>query len=190
MNYKDLFKRLFRILANPKKAWTEITVESPRRDVLATFVYPLIALCGLAVLLSAFMHDGLKREVYQPALMDMLSCCIALFGGFFLASYLLNTMLQRYLHRNADMPLAQLFVGYAMGSVFLAEILFVLFPQYFLFWWFLRIYTTIVVWEGCEVILGVEEEKRLVFTGLATASIVFYPVVIQWVFNTLSNLLG
>ena len=190
MDYKELFRRIGTLIVAPKKAWVELVTESPRRDVMAVFVYPLIAFCGLAVLLSAFLHDGLKREVYQPALMDMLSCCIALFGGFFLASYLLNTMLQRYLHRNADMPLAQLFVGYAMGSVFLAEILFVLFPQYFLFWWFLRIYTTIVVWEGCEVILGVEEEKRLVFTGLATASIVFSPVVIQWVFNTLSNLLG
>ena len=190
MNYKELFGRLFSLMASPKKTWTEITVESPRRDVMATFVYPLIALCGLAVLLSAFMHEGLKREVYQPALMDMLSCCIALFGGFFLASYLLDMVSQKYLGRNADMPLAQLFVGYAMGVVFVAEVLVVLFPQFFIFKWVLQFYVCYIVWEGSDVIWGVDEDKRLVFMAIASAAIVFSPVIIRMVFNTLSNLLG
>ena len=66
MNYKELFTRLYALLASPKRAWTEITVESPRRDVMATFVYPLIALEGLLVLLSAFIHEGLKRDVDVP----------------------------------------------------------------------------------------------------------------------------
>ncbi len=190
MNYRDLFKRLFRLLANPKQAWTEITIESPRRDVMATFVYPLIALCGMAVLLSAFMHEGLKRDVYQPALMQMISYCIALFGGFFLASYLHDMVAQKYLGRASDMPLAQLFVGYAMGVVFVADILVVLFPQYFIFKWVLQFYVFKVVWEGSEVILGVDEEKRLMFTGLSSAAIVFSPAIIQMVFDTLSNILG
>lgn len=190
MNYRDLFRRLFRLLANPRQAWTEITIESPRRDVLATFVYPLIALCGVAVLLSAFMHEGLKREVYQPALMDMLSYCIALFGGFFLAAYLHDMVAQKYLGRASDMPLAQLFVGYAMSVVFVADMLVVLFPQYFIFGWVLQFYVCFVVWEGSEVLLGVDDDNRLVFTGLSSAAIVFSPVIIRMVFNTLSNLLG
>jgi len=190
MSYRDLFTRLFRLLANPKQAWTEISTESPRRDVMATFVYPLIAMCGVAVLLSAFMHEGMKREVYQPALMQMLSYCIALFGGFFLASYLHDMVMQKYLGRASNMPLAQLFVGYAMGVVFVADILIVLFPQFFIFKWVLQFYVLYVVWEGSEVILGVEEEQRLIFTGITSAAIVFSPVIIQMVFDTLSNILG
>lgn len=190
MNYKELFTRLYTLLTSPKRAWTEITVESPRRDVMATFVYPLIALEGLVVLLSAFIHEGLKRDVYQPALMEMLSCCIALFGGFFLASYLLDMLSQKYLGRSADMPLAQLFVGYAMGAVFVADVLVVLFPQFFIFKWVLLFYVCYIVWEGSEVIWGVDEDKRLVFMAIASAAIVFSPVIIRMVFNTLSNLLG
>lgn len=190
MNYKELFQRLFTLIASPKKAWTEISIESPRRDVMSTFVYPLIALCGLAVLLSAFMHNGLKREVYQPALMDMLSYCVALFGGFFLASYLHDMVVQKYLGRASNMPLAQFFVGYAMGTVFVANILVAFFPQFFIFKWALQFYVLYVVWEGSEVLLGVEEEKRLIFTGLTSAAIVFSPAIIQMLFETLSNTLG
>lgn len=190
MNYKELFKRLGSLLANPKRTWTEISVESPRRDVMATFVYPLIALCGLAVLLMAFIDKGFNREVYQPALMEMLSYCIALFGGFFLASYLHDLVAQKYLGRTSDMPLAQLFVGYTMGVVFVADILVVVFPQFFIFKWVLQFYVLYVVWEGSEIILGVEEEKRLIFTGLTSAAIVFSPAIIQMVFDTLSNILG
>ena len=94
MNYKELFHRLFTLIASPKKAWMEISVESPRRDVTGVFVYPLIALCGLAVLLCTFVRDGLSRNIYQPALMEMCSYCIALFGGFFLAAWLIDMIRQ------------------------------------------------------------------------------------------------
>ena len=190
MNYKELFHRLVSIITSPKKAWIEISTESPQRDVMGSFVYPLIALCGIAVLLNTFFRDGLARDIYQPALMDMCRYCVSLFGGFFLAAWLLDIIRQKLLEHTSDLPGSQLFVGYTMGVVFLAEILTILLPQFFIFKWILQFYVLYVVWEGCEVILGVEEEKRLVFTGLATASIVFSPVVIQWVFNTLSNLLG
>ncbi len=190
MNYKELFRRLFALIATPKKAWIEISCESPRRDVMGTFVYPSIALCGLAVLLSAFIHDGLARNVYQPALMEMCSCCISLFGGFFFAAWLLDMLRQRLLGHASDMPGSQLFVGYTMGTVFLANILAGIFPQYFIFWWMLRIYVFYVAWEGCDVLFAIAEEKRLTFAALASVAVVLSPVIIRTLFNTLSNTLG
>ena len=190
MSYKDLFKRLFRILANPKKAWTEITVESPRRDVMAAFVYPLIALCGLAVLLGTFMRDGMDRGVYQPALMEMCSYCFALFGGFFLASYLTDMIRQNLLMQSSSMPAAQFFAGYAMSVVFVSDIIVALFPQFFIFKWVLMAYTLKIVWEGSEVVFAVDEERRMTFTALVSVALVFSPTIIRILFNTLSNLLG
>ena len=190
MNYKELFSRLLTLITSPKRAWVEITSESPRRDVMGTFVYPLIALCGLSVLLSAFMHDGIKREVYQPALMEMLSYCISLLGGFFLAAYLLDILKQKLLQHHPNIPGAQLFVGYTMGTIFVADIIVALFPQFFIFKWMLMAYTLYIVWEGSDVVFAVEEERRMTFAALASAVIIFSPTLIRVLFNTLSNLFG
>ena len=57
MEYKELFRRIGTLIVAPKKAWVELVTESPRRDVMATFVYPLVALCGLAVLLGTFFRN-------------------------------------------------------------------------------------------------------------------------------------
>lgn len=190
MNYKELFQRLFTLIASPRKAWVEISAESPRRDVTGVFVYPLIALCGLAVLLCTFVRDGLSRNVYQPALMEMCSYCVALFGGFFLAAWLIDMIRQKYLDHTPDMPGSQLFAGYAMGVVFLADILTVIFPQFFIFKWILQFYVLYVVWEGSEVIFNVAEDKRLTFTALTAAAVVFSPAIIRALFNMLSTTLG
>ena len=190
MDYKELFQRLFALIASPKKAWIEISTESPRRDVMGSFVYPLIALCGIAILLNTFIRDGLSRSVYQPALMDMCRYCISLCGGFFLAAWLLDTLKQKYLEHATDMPCAQLFVGYTMGVVFLSEILAILFPQFFIFKWILQFYVLYVVWEGCDVFFTVSEDKRLTFSALTSAAVVFSPAIIRALFNILSNTLG
>lgn len=190
MNYKELFVRLYRILTTPKQAWIEISTESPRRDVTASFVYPLIALCGLAILLCSFIDKGMGRGVYQPALMEMCSYCVALFGGFFLAAWLVDILRQRFLEHRTDMPGSQTFVGYAMGVVFLADMLIIVFPQFFIFKWILQFYVLYVVWEGSDVIFNVAEDKRLTFTALASVAIIFSPVIIRTLFNTLSNTLG
>lgn len=190
MNYKELFRRLFTLIASPKKAWVEISTESPRRDVMASFVYPLIALCGLAVLLSTFFRDGLERNVYQPALMEMCSYCVALFGGYFLAAWLLDTLRQKLLGHTPDMPGSQFFVGYAMGVVFLADLLAIVFPQFFIFKWILLFYVLYVVWEGSDVLFTIDEEKRLTFTALTSLAVVFSPAIIRALFNMLSSTLG
>ena len=190
MNYKELFSRLFSLIASPKKAWVEISTESPRRDVMASFVYPLIALCGLAVLLSTLISDGLQRSVYQTALMEMCSYCVALFGGFFLAAWLFDTLRQKYLGHAPDMPSSQFFVGYAMGAIFVADILTILLPQLFIFKWVLQFYTLYIVWEGSDVFFTIDENKRLPFTALTTLAVVFSSTIIRILFNTLSNTLG
>ena len=190
MTYKDLFRRLFTLIGAPKKAWVEISTESPRRDVTSTYVYPLIALCGLAVLLSAMISDGMQRPTFQSAMMDICRYCVALFGGFFLAAYLVDILRQKLLQHPANMSASQLFVGYAMGVVYFAEMLALLFPQFFLFKWRLMVYIIYIVWEGSEVLFAISEDKRLTFTALASVAVIFSPAIIRSLFNMLSNTLG
>ena len=190
MNYKELFRRLFSLIASPKKAWVEISSESLRRDVMGSFVYPLIALCGLAVLIGKLTDKGLKRLTFQEATMDICSYCVALFGGFFLAAWLLDLLRKEFLKHDADMPGSQLFVGYTMGVVFVSEMLAILFPQFFIFKWILQFYVLYVVWEGSEIVFTVPEKDRLTFTVLTSAAVIFSPAIIHALFNMLSNTLG
>ena len=190
MNYKELFKRLFLLITSPKKAWVEISCESPRCDVTGSFVYPLIALCGLVVLIGKIISTGIERMTFHSAAMDICSYCISLFGGFFLAAWILDTLRQKYFKHAPDMPGSQLFVGYAMGVLFVADILTIVFPQLFIFKWILQFYVLYIVWEGSEIIFNVTEDKRLFFTTIATAAIVFSPAIIRLLFNTLSKTLG
>ena len=190
MNYRELFRRLGVLIVAPKKAWMEIVSESPRRDVMATFVYPIIALGGLMVLLSALVGGGLQRVTFQSAMMEICNYCISLFGGFFLAAYLIDLVGQKYLMRSASMAVAQLFAGYAMGVVFAADVVVAIFPQFFIFKWVLMAYTLYIVWEGSDVVFAVGEERRMTFTALAAGAVVVSPVFIRMLFNTLSNLLG
>ena len=190
MNYKELFQRLISLIASPTKAWAEISSESPQRDVTSSFVYPLIALCGLAVLLSKLFNAGVKRMTFHTAAMDICGYCVALLGGFFLASWLLDILRQKLLEETSDMPGSQLFVGYTMGLVFMSEILVILFPQLFIFKWILQFYVLYVVWEGSYTLTSVPEEKRLMFTALTSVAVIFSPAIIRILFNTLSNTLG
>ena len=88
------------------------------------------------------------------------------------------------------MSASQLFVGYAMGVVYFAEMLALLFPQFFLFKWMLMVYIIYIVWEGSEVVFAVEEGHRMTFTALASVAIIFSPALIRMLFNMLSNTLG
>ena len=188
MNYKELFRRLFTLIASPRKAWVEISTESPRRDVMASFVYPLIALCGLAVLLSKLLSAGIERMTFHTAAMDICGYCVALFGGFFLSAWLLDILRQKLFGHTPDMSGSQFFVGYAMGVVFLADMLAILFPQFFIFKWILQFYVLYVVWEGSDVLFTIDDDKRLMFTALTSVAVVFSPAVIRALFNTLSNI--
>lgn len=190
MNYKELFARLLAIITKPRKTWVEIATESPQKDVTATYVYPLVALGGLAMLISALIHDGLQRMTFHAAMMDICSYCISLFGGFFLASFLFDFVSQKYLQRQSNMPLAHLFVGYAMGIVFVADMFVLLFPQFFIFKWVLLLYVCYIVWEGCDVLLNVEEDKRTLYMAITSVLIIFSPTIIGVLFDKLSNLLG
>lgn len=197
MNYKELFQRLFMLLSNPKKAWVEISAESPRRDVMSGFVYPLIALGGLVLLVDKLVHKGPERLTFHDAMMDVCGYCIAFFGGFFLAARLLDVLRQKMLHHEADMAGSQFFVGYAMGMTFIAEMLSVAFPQFVVLFNMVFIgYTLYVVWEGCSVIFTMPENKsskfdtQLAFSVLTTLAVVLSPIIIRTLFNTLSNILG
>lgn len=177
------------LLSSPAKAWEEISDETDRRKVQSAFVYPLIGFCGLSFFIGTFIGNTAGVAAFQIAMTRCCAVAVSLFGGYFLAAFLVNLLGKKLLGRPDEYDLALQFVGYAMVVDFVLEIISGLFSISILRW-ILQFYTLFVVHEGTHTLMGVAEDKRVPYTLLASAAIIFCPTVISFVFNELSVILN
>lgn len=192
MNYKNLFKKVILLLSSPAKAWEEISLEEDKRKGLITFVYPMIGLCGMAVLAGVFIDSIGNNEVsyHQVFQAGMTRCCvvfIAYFAGFFLAAKAVNGLCKRF-HVPCDIRLAEQFVGYALVVPLVLKIIVEIVPAFKILKLIFQFYTIFVVWEGSRVLLKVNEKKRTAFSIFSTLIIILCPFIIELIFNRLTFL--
>lgn len=189
MNYKELFHKILGLLSAPGKAWEEICTESERNNILTGFVYPLIGVCGLAEFAGTFIERGISPDVFQYALQSCCAVAVALFGGFFLASYLLERMGQRWFGLSCSRERMQAFTGYSMVVIFVLDTICPFFPIAILRW-LLQLYTLFIVFEGARRYLDVKDTKLTSYTLVATILILLSPALIEFIFNKLSVILN
>ena len=150
MNYKDLFHIAILLISSPARAWEEISLED-RRKVFTTFVYPMIGLCGLSVFIGSLMKMGWDGpQSFQYAMTQCCAVAVSLFGGYFLAAYLINGLRVRMFMLDSDIPLAQQFAGYALVVVFMLRIVIGILPDFGIMALLLQFYIVYVVWEGSK----------------------------------------
>lgn len=179
-----------KLISSPAKAWEEIYIED-RRKVYMAFVYPMIGLCGLSVFIGTLLTNGWSGP--QSFQIAMTSCCavaVALFGGYFLASYAINEMGVRMFGMPTNISLTQQFAGYALVVPFMLQIVTGLLPDFRIIAWLLQFYIVYVVWEGAPKLMNVEEKTRLKFTLLSSVLLIICPMVIKIVFNKLTAVLN
>lgn len=190
MNYKELFKRTILLISSPAKAWEEIGVEADRRRVLSTFVYPMIALCGLSVFTGSLLETGIELQSFQIAMTKCCAVFVSLFGGYFLAAYIINRLGISMFKMDDDILLLQQFVGYAMVVTYLLSIVVGIFPGFYILCWIFQFYVVYVVWEGARVLLHVEEQKQMAYTVMASLLIIICPALLEIIFDQLSFILS
>lgn len=188
MNYKSLFKRVFALITTPSKEWEEIARENSVSQVMSGFVYPLIGLCCTSVFLGSFIGNGITRESLGPALMMACGYGVALFASFFLSAYVIGVIDERYLKRTRNKLLSYQLVGYSMVVLFVLNVIVGLFSEFLVLKWLLQFYTLKIVWEGTDLLMKVEDSKRLTYTILVSVVVLASPVIIQKVFELLSSL--
>lgn len=185
LNYKDLLSRTLFILSSPAKAWEQIASEDDAKSVLPAFVYPLIGLCGVCEFIGTFFGKEFIPDVFQVALTHCCAVAVALFGGFFLSSYLIEKMLQKWFATTLSKDMITVFVAYSMTVKFVLDMLSSLLSLKLLLV-ILQIYTLFVVFEGTRRFLKIREDKVTLFTLVATIIILLCPSIIELVFNKLS----
>lgn len=191
MNYKDLFHIALKLISSPAAAWEEIRLEEDKQKVFMAFVYPLIGLCGLSVFIGTIFSLGWSGpQSFQIAMTKCCAIAVSLFGGYYLASYLLNELSMRMLKREDNLLLIQQFAGYAMVVLFVLQIIIGLMPEFSIVAILLQFYIAIVVWEGSDKLLLIAENERVRFTIIATIILIACPSIIQYIFNKLTAILN
>ena len=191
MNYKSLFHTALLLISSPARAWEEIRLEEDRRTVFTAFVYPMIGLCGLSVFIGSLLLKGWSGpESFQYAMTQCCAVAVALFGGYFLAAYLINALRVRLFMQDDDINLTRQFAGYAMVVPFLLQIIIGVLPDFNIIAMLLQFYIVYVVWEGSRSLMEVEEKDRLRFTVISSILLIVCPAVIQLLFNKLTLLLN
>lgn len=187
MNYKELFQRVVSLISTPGKAWDEIIERKEGRTVVSKFVYPLIGLCGLSEFLGTLIGHDTSALVFQLAMTRCCAVAVSLFGGFFLASYLLDKINSRWTKALISLEQMQVFVGFSMVVMFVLDIISGLFSIKVLHL-ILQIYTIVVVFEGTRRWLHINEEKQTSFAIVSTIAILACPALIEFLFNEFSVL--
>lgn len=190
MNYKDLFHTAILLISSPARAWEEISLED-RRKVFTAFVYPMIGLCGLSVFIGSLMTMGWGGpQSFQYAMTRCCAVAVSLFGGYFLAAYLIDELRVRLFGQDSDVSLARQFAGYALVVVFVLKIVIGLLPDFGVMALLLQFYVVYIVWEGSGRVMRIAEKERLRFTILSSVLLIVCPVAIEWIFNQLTVMLN
>ena len=186
MDYKALFHIALLLISSPARAWEEIRLETDNRHVTAGFVYPLIGLCSLSVFAGCLIGRGWSGpESFQYAMTQCCAMAVSLFGGYYLAAYLLNLVRTNVLMQDGDLARCQRFVGYSMVVTLLLRAVIGLLPDIIIVAMIGQFYTFYVVWEGADRMMEVEEPTKVRFTVIASVLILLCPVAIDMVFNKL-----
>lgn len=191
MDYKSILQIALRLISSPARAWEEIRLQTDPRRVFTAFVYPMIGLCGLSVFIGTLVDYGWGGpQSFQLAMTRCCAVAVALFGGYFLAAWLINAFCTRFLHRPSDLPGIWQFSGYALVVLFLLRIILGILPDFQIIALLLQFYTLYIVWEGSRALLDIAEAHRLRFTLVSTLLLILCPWLIEWVFNELTVLLN
>lgn len=191
MNYKELFNRIFLLISSPAKAWEEILIEEDKQKVFVGFVYPMIGFAALSVFLGVlFTHGWGGPRSFQIAMTECCSVAISLFGGFYLAAYLLNKMGIKFFYLSDNLLRAQRLMGYSSVVLFILQIVTGILPNFQIVSWLLQFYVVYIVWEGAKLFVKIEESDLLKYTLLSSFLLLVCPFLIEFLFTKLILILN
>lgn len=180
--WREIFVTVAQLIVASPRAWKEIkNEERAQSDFLSHFLHPIFGIIALATFVGGlwFTRDG---DV-ESALKNTIIAIVAVYGGYFIASYVMNETAHRFgLEKN--LPLFQQFAGYS-SVVLYALYAVVPFLSDFFILWILALYTIHLVHSGAEYFKRVPKKLRMNFTILASALVVLAPALIQALFSFL-----
>jgi hypothetical protein len=157
------------IVASPK-AWKDINREKRTyNEFLNRFLHPLFGIIALTSFIGGLWisQDGNMESALKNSIISI----VAVYGGYFIASYAINDLAPRFgLEKNLSMY--QKFVGFASAVIYLLYIVIPFFPG-FIILWVCALYTIHLVYTGAQSFILIKEDRLTNFTLIASALIIF-----------------
>lgn len=174
--WKEFFNTCVRLIVSPQRAWGEILVEEEdRNDFLNKFLHPIFGIIALTTFVGGLWFS--RNGTVESALKETVVSIVSVFGGYYLASYIINELAPRFFLIK-DLTHYQLFVGYASIVMYISFIVMPLLSR-FSFLWLIAIYTLYIVYAATNTFMQIEEKRRISFTAIASSLIVLVPLIIK-----------
>lgn len=174
------------MISSPAKAWEDISIHWDDQKVIADFVYPMIGFCGIAWFAGSICRRGWSTPMaFQNSMIDCCGVAVALFGGYFLAAYLINRYLLSWFKMPSNALKVYAFTGYAMTAVFIVNIICGIWPSLQTAGIIIQLYTFFIVYTGAVSMMKVEPSQRLLFSIVMTVVIVLCPTLIELIYQSL-----
>ncbi len=158
MQYKELFKRTYMLLRQPRTEWQNIVNQEQDKDkTINDFVLPMVGVCALAAFLGQlFQGAGLEK-----ALIAVIVSLGKNLGGVFL-TFLILQETAKYFGLKRDKTAHMQLAGYGFVTIFVVDIVYKLIPEFF-FLPVLQLYLIYIMWEASETVAKVEDKRRVAY---------------------------
>lgn len=162
--FKKLISTLFLLLFAPVKGWEKVgKIRDNHDDYINNFLFPIFGLVSITTFVGAMWIYGEGDVEY--ALKITISVVAALFGGFYVASFLLNELFPKY-GVIKDKLIAQQFVGYSSVVIYTLYLVMPLLRGFNVLW-FISLASVGLIYTGANNFLNIEKSKSLTFTIVA-----------------------
>ncbi len=174
---KNIIKMLLLLSAQPARAWSTIAdKQESNEEFLSRFLYPLIGTATLCAFVGSFFKNG--ETQLQDALKDATIILTSLFGGFYMAAFMVKQLSDYLQLPKNSIGFYQRYTGYCFSLIVAVTAILELFPDFF----FLKIgelYIIYIIFESHGNFLQVEESKRVRFTVIASLIVITSPYIIE-----------
>lgn len=177
---KHIIQSIYFLIVNPQKGWKRVAAKRFTHQIFINdYLFPIFGFIALTTFVGAMWVE--ESGNLQHALKQVMIVVSALFGGFYLASYLTELLYLKY-EQMKDSELIQQFVGYGSTVVYLLFFVMPLLSGFEILWLFI-LYTLFVVYSGVNEFLKISEKTRTIFTMGSFVVITFVPVLLYYILS-------
>ena len=180
--WRDIFITIAQLIVASPRAWKDIEKEKrTQHDFLSRFLHPIFGIIAIASFVGGLwlVRDGNLENALKGSIISV----VGVYGGYFIASYVLNEIAPRF-GISKDLPRFQQFTGYASVVIYALFMITPFLSELFILW-LLALYTIYLVNVGTFYFIKVPKEKATDFTVVASAVIILSPVLIRTLFSYL-----
>lgn len=167
------------ILVTPKKGWEAVKNLAPtKKEVLLRYAMPLLAIAGISAIIGEYIEAG--DLTWKIGFNRLITMVIPLFMGIYISAFLLKGTYKLLFDKTYQFADMLIFTIFSYSCIIAVLILNELFEETFFFLGIFYLYTVYIVYEGSNVILGIEtkSEKKLQFVAIASSIILACPWLI------------